>query len=69
MVTQASVVLVRAFMLERVCFVGGFLEHNPLARKVIAGTMRSLGGTAWFLTHSDFLGSLGSLAHCLVRVS
>jgi len=68
MVTQASVVLVRAFMLERVCFVGGFLENNPLARQVIAGTMRSLGGTAWFLQHSDFLGALGSLAHCLVRV-
>eukprot|EP00240_Pyramimonas_obovata_P001121 CAMPEP_0118935644 /NCGR_PEP_ID=MMETSP1169-20130426/15756_1 /TAXON_ID=36882 /ORGANISM="Pyramimonas obovata, Strain CCMP722" /LENGTH=490 /DNA_ID=CAMNT_0006878703 /DNA_START=78 /DNA_END=1551 /DNA_ORIENTATION=- len=68
MVTQASVVLVRAFMLERVVFVGGFLENNPLARQVIAGTMRSLGGTAWFLQHSDFLGALGSLAHCLVRV-
>lgn len=67
MVTQQSVLLASAFAkhagcVDRVFFVGGFVdEPNHLARRAIAANFRSLGGCAYFLRHSDFLGSLGSL--------
>jgi len=69
MVTQQSVLLAAAFAkhadcLDRVFFVGGFIdEPNRLARAAIAQNFRSLGGCAYFLRHSDFLGALGSLHH------
>jgi len=67
MVTQQSVLLATAFAkhdncIGRVFFVGGFVdEANRLARAAIAANFRSLGGCAYFLRHSDFLGALGSL--------
>mmetsp|Transcript_85621 Transcript_85621/g.169933 ORF Transcript_85621/g.169933 Transcript_85621/m.169933 type:complete len:531 (+) Transcript_85621:61-1653(+) len=67
MVTQQSVLLATAFArhancLDRVFFVGGFVdEPNHIARTAIAANFRSLGGCAYFLRHSDFLGALGSL--------
>ncbi|CAE7453175.1 Pank1 [Symbiodinium natans] len=69
MVTQQSVLLATAYAkhadcLDRVFFVGGFIdEPNRLARAAIAQNFRSLGGCAYFLRHSDFLGALGSLHH------
>jgi len=71
MVTQQSVLLASAFArhadcIGRVFFVGGFVEEaNWLARKAIAANFRSLGGQAYFLRHSDFLGALGSLKGAL----
>jgi pantothenate kinase len=67
MVVQQSVLLSSAFArhagcIDRVFFVGGFVEkENHLARKTIADNFKSLGGCAYFLRHSDFLGALGSL--------
>lgn len=67
MVTQQSVLLATAFAkfekcLDRVFFVGGFVdEPNHIARSAIAANFRNLGGCAYFLRHSDFLGALGSL--------
>jgi len=67
MVTQQSVLLATALAkhancLDRVFFVGGFVdEPNKIARTSIAANFRSLGGCAYFLRHSDFLGALGSL--------
>jgi len=67
MVAQQSVLLSSAFArhagcIDRVFFVGGFVEkENHLARKTIADNFNSLGGRAYFLRHSDFLGALGSL--------
>jgi len=72
MVTQQSVLLATAFAhhagcVGRVFFVGGFVdEPNWIARKAIAANFRSLGGCAYFLRHSDFLGALGSL-RCVLR--
>lgn len=71
MVTQQSVLLATAFAkhagcVGRVFFVGGFVDaSNHLAREAIAANFRSLGGCAYFLRHSDFLGALGSLAYAL----
>lgn len=71
MVTQQSVLLSSAFArhigcVDRVFFVGGFVEEeNHIARKAIAQNFRSLGGRAYFLHHSDYLGALGSLWACL----
>lgn len=71
MVTQQSVLLAIAFArhadcLGRVFFVGGFVDKpNHLARASIAANFRSLGGCAYFLRHSDFLGALGSLQYAL----
>mmetsp|Transcript_101908 Transcript_101908/g.328917 ORF Transcript_101908/g.328917 Transcript_101908/m.328917 type:complete len:546 (+) Transcript_101908:135-1772(+) len=67
MVTQQSVLLATALArhigcMGRVFFVGGFVdEPNRLARAAISANFRSLGGCAYFLRHSDFLGALGSL--------
>jgi hypothetical protein len=44
---------------------GGFVDENPLARATIANSLKSLGGKAHFLRHSDFLGALGATAHAL----
>mmetsp|Transcript_2140 Transcript_2140/g.4925 ORF Transcript_2140/g.4925 Transcript_2140/m.4925 type:complete len:515 (-) Transcript_2140:139-1683(-) len=71
MVTQQSVILGGAFARQagcvgRVFFVGGFVdENNRIARRSIAQNFRNLGGCAYFLTHSDFLGALGSLRAAL----
>jgi len=71
MVTQQSVLLSSAFArhagcIDRVFFVGGFVEkENHLARRAIATNFESLGGRAYFLRHSDYLGALGSLWSCL----
>lgn len=71
MVAQQSVLLSSAFArqagcIDRVFFMGGFVEkENHLARKTIADNFCSLGGRAYFLRHSDFLGALGSLWVCL----
>lgn len=67
MVTQQSVLLASALAgyagcIGRVFFVGGFVDEvNYLARVAIASNFRALGGCAYFLRHSDFLGALGSL--------
>ena len=47
---------------------GGFVDENPLARATIANSLKSLGGKAHFLRHSDFLGALGATAHALDHV-
>jgi len=71
MVTQQSVLLSGAFArhagcVDRVFFAGGFVEEeNHIARRAIAANFRSLGGRAYFLRHSDFLGALGSLRSCI----
>lgn len=71
MVTQQSVLLSGAFArhlgcVDRVFFAGGFVEEeNHIARKAISANFRSLGGRAYFLRHSDFLGALGSLRSCI----
>ena len=69
MVAQSSALLVKAIASEeernRVFFVGGFLESNLIAQRVLARSVQQLGGRALFLRHGDFLGALGSLAHCL----
>lgn len=71
MVTQQSVLLSGAFArhlgcVDRVFFAGGFVEEeNHIARKAISANFRSLGGAAYFLRHSDFLGALGSLRACI----
>lgn len=71
MVTQQSVLLSSAFArhagcVDRVFFVGGFVdEENCLSRASIAANFRSLGGRAYFLRHSDYLGALGSLRTCI----
>ena len=44
------------------------MDGNPLARATIANSLRSLGGQAHFLRHSDFLGALGATAHCISTV-
>jgi len=73
MVTQQSVLLASAFArhagcIDRVFFVGGFVdEPNWMARERIAANFRGLGGCAYFLKHSDFLGALGSL-RCALKV-
>ncbi|CAK9006498.1 4'-phosphopantetheine phosphatase (Inactive pantothenic acid kinase 4) (hPanK4) [Durusdinium trenchii] len=71
MVTQQSVLLASAHArlagcINRVFFAGGFVdEKNVIARKSIALNFRNLGGCAYFLRHSDFLGALGSLQGAL----
>mmetsp|Transcript_22374 Transcript_22374/g.28958 ORF Transcript_22374/g.28958 Transcript_22374/m.28958 type:complete len:785 (-) Transcript_22374:160-2514(-) len=70
MVAQSCCVLARAHASQlgcrqRVFFAGGFVDGNPLARATIANSLRSLGGRAHFLRHSDFLGALGATAMCL----
>mmetsp|Transcript_13930 Transcript_13930/g.42133 ORF Transcript_13930/g.42133 Transcript_13930/m.42133 type:complete len:266 (+) Transcript_13930:1278-2075(+) len=70
MVAQSCCVLARAHAAQlgcrqRVFFAGGFVDNNPLARATIASSLRSLGGQAHFLRHSDFLGALGATAKCL----
>eukprot|EP00929_Paragymnodinium_shiwhaense_P060252 TRINITY_DN30112_c0_g1_i1.p1 TRINITY_DN30112_c0_g1~~TRINITY_DN30112_c0_g1_i1.p1 ORF type:complete len:559 (+),score=96.66 TRINITY_DN30112_c0_g1_i1:152-1828(+) len=71
MVTQQSVLLSSAHAkqagcVDRVFFVGGFVDQdNYLARTTIAKNFRSIGGCAYFLKHSDYLGALGSLKACL----
>jgi len=70
MVAQSCCVLARAHAAQlgcrqRVFFAGGFLDENPLARATIANSLKSLGGRAHFLRHSDFLGALGATAHAL----
>jgi type II pantothenate kinase len=71
MVTQQSVLLSSAYAkqagcVDRVFFVGGFVEEeNHLSRVAIANNFRSLGGCAYFLQHSDYLGALGSLRACM----
>merc|ERR1719401_1640349 len=71
MVTQQSVLLSSAFAkqagcVDRVFFAGGFVEEeNRPARVSIAANFRSLGGCAYFLQHSDYLGALGSLRACM----
>mmetsp|Transcript_121956 Transcript_121956/g.352282 ORF Transcript_121956/g.352282 Transcript_121956/m.352282 type:complete len:435 (-) Transcript_121956:191-1495(-) len=75
MVVQESVVLARAFSLlveaefgrpPPVFFVGGFLAGNVFAQQIICRTFRRLKlRPALFLRHADFLGSLGSLSHCV----
>ncbi|KAJ8603239.1 hypothetical protein CTAYLR_003837 [Chrysophaeum taylorii] len=70
MVAQSCCVLARAHAAQlgcrqRVFFAGGFVDNNPLARATIANSLRSLGGRAHFLKHSDFLGALGATARCL----
>eukprot|EP00908_Phaeocystis_cordata_P010891 Transcript_21741.p2 GENE.Transcript_21741~~Transcript_21741.p2 ORF type:complete len:478 (-),score=198.35 Transcript_21741:39-1442(-) len=72
MVVQASVVLAKAYAsqagcLPRVVFVGGFLQDNALARRMIARSMARVGGRALFCRHSEFLGALGSIAACIHR--
>mmetsp|Transcript_23421 Transcript_23421/g.43103 ORF Transcript_23421/g.43103 Transcript_23421/m.43103 type:complete len:523 (-) Transcript_23421:134-1702(-) len=73
MVTQQSVLLSsvwarNAGCVNRVFFVGGFVEQeNHIARAAIAANYRSIGGCAYFLKHSDYLGALGSLRHCLMQ--
>ena len=62
MVAQSCCVLARAHAAQlgcrqRVFFAGGFVDNNPLARATIASSLRSLGGQAHFLRHSDFLGT------------
>merc|ERR1719221_964855 len=75
MVTQQSVLLSSAFArhhgcVDRVFFVGGFVEEeNRLARTAIAQNFRSLGGRAYFVRHSDYLGALGSLRCCLAEAA
>jgi len=72
MVTQQAALLASAFArhagcIDRVFFVGGFVEEtNWIARKLIATNFRNLGGCAYFLRHCDFLGALGSL-RCALR--
>jgi len=67
MVTQQSVLLGSAYArmagcINRVFFAGGFVdEKNQIARTSIAMNFQNLGGCAYFLRHSDFLGALGSL--------
>jgi len=74
MVTQQSVLLSSAFAknagcVDRVIFAGGFVdEANRLSRAAIASNFRSLGGKAYFLRHSDYLGALGSFGSYL-RIS
>lgn len=73
MVAQSCCVLARAHAnqlgcKDRVFFSGGFVDRNPLARATIANSLRSLGGQAHFLRHSDFLGALGATAKCLPRL-
>lgn len=71
MVTQQSALLSGALArqsgtLDRIFFVGGFIdEENRLARASIAANFRNLGGQAYFVQHSDYLGALGSLRSCL----
>lgn len=70
MVAQSCCVLARAHAAQlgcrqRVFFAGGFVDENPLARATIANSLKSLGGKAHFLRHSDFLGALGATAHAL----
>jgi len=71
MVTQQSVLLASAYArmagcINRVFFAGGFVdEKNVIARGSIAANFRNLGGCAYFLRHSDFLGALGSLQGAL----
>jgi hypothetical protein len=70
MIAQASAVLVRtiaqqAKCLTRVFVVGGFMDSNPIARKVFGQNLAALKGRAIFVKHSGFLGSLGSLQNCL----
>lgn len=71
MVTQQSVLLASAYArmagcINRVFFAGGFVdEKNVIARRSIAANFRNLGGCAYFLRHSDFLGALGSLQGAL----
>ena len=70
MVAQSCCVLARAHAAQlgcrqRVFFAGGFVDENPLARATIANSLKSLGGKAHFLRHSDFLGALGAMAHAL----
>mmetsp|Transcript_19403 Transcript_19403/g.66483 ORF Transcript_19403/g.66483 Transcript_19403/m.66483 type:complete len:409 (+) Transcript_19403:58-1284(+) len=70
MVAQSCCVLARAHAAQlgcrrRIFFAGGFVDENPLARQTIAKSLRSLGGKAHFLRHSDFLGALGATAHAL----
>jgi pantothenate kinase len=70
MVTQQSVLLAstlarHAGCMDRVFFMGGFVEReNHIARKVIASNFER-HGRAYFLRHSDYLGALGSLWSCL----
>lgn len=70
MVAQSCCVLARAHAAQlgcrqRIFFAGGFVDNNPLARATISYSLRSLGGRAHFLRHSDFLGALGAAAKCL----
>lgn len=70
MVAQSCCVLARAHAGQlgcrrRVFFAGGFVDGNPLARATISNSLRSLGGRAHFLRHSDYLGALGAVAKCL----
>jgi len=72
MISQASAVLVRtiaqqAKCLTRVFVVGGFMDSNPIARRVFAKNVAALKGRAIFLKHSGYLGSLGSLQHCFCK--
>eukprot|EP00403_Amphidinium_massartii_P015546 CAMPEP_0178415210 /NCGR_PEP_ID=MMETSP0689_2-20121128/23435_1 /TAXON_ID=160604 /ORGANISM="Amphidinium massartii, Strain CS-259" /LENGTH=512 /DNA_ID=CAMNT_0020036525 /DNA_START=79 /DNA_END=1617 /DNA_ORIENTATION=- len=75
MVTQQSVLLSSVWArntgcVDRVFFVGGFVEQeNRIARAAISANFRSLGGSAYFLQHSDYLGALGSLRHCMQDLS
>merc|ERR1711972_220124 len=74
MVTQQSSLLSTAFAkhagcVSRVFFVGGFVDAaNQIARQSIAANFRNLGGCAYFLQHSDFLGVPGSLK-CALQVA
>jgi len=63
MVAQATSVLVQSLKRpgEPVMIAGGFIDTNPVARAVFAGSLARLGGRAVFCRHSAFLGCLGSL--------
>jgi len=70
MVAQVSTVIAIAHAkqigcMDRVFFVGGFLQNNDLAQSLITTSMLSLGGRAIFCRHAPFLGALGSLAASL----
>ena len=73
MVAQSCCVLARAHAAQlgcrqRVFFAGGFVDENPLARATIANSLKSLGGRAHFLRHSDFLGSVNACENVTVSV-
>merc|ERR1712126_510982 len=65
MVIQVSCILAASFSstlnISTIFFVGGFLQKNIIAQQMISFSMQSLTNRAYFVKHSDFLGSLGSL--------